>query len=141
MSMGEAKRRKALDINYGKPKQRRISSRFKKPVEVNKIHYYAIGKRPKHITYEIPKILNMSYTDLIPRLPKSILQIANPLSWHIETTRLGILPNIEFSVLFDDYLDSEYSYLLNLPIKIIVIFLNTKKISIFSKLESLGTFV
>lgn len=135
--MGEAKRRKALDPNYGKPKQDKTNGRFSKPIEINKIHYYSINERPESITYEIPESLRMAYIDFIPDLPKSILQIIDPTLWHIESINNRILPNIEFSILFDDYKRSEYENILNSPIKIIVIFLNTKKGSIFSILESL----
>ncbi|WP_404785424.1 hypothetical protein [Altericista sp. CCNU0014] len=130
--MGESKRRKKLDPSYGKP-----INAFLKQREIHKISYYVIVERPDSIDYEIPKNLTLGYIDIIYDLPKSIIQVYDPLLWNLMSIKAGEYSNIEFNLIFDDYASKEYENIFNQKWKIIVIFLFSKSNLIFDKINSL----
>lgn len=136
--MGEAKRRKALDPNYGKPRKPKLKLHLQRIGDISKIHYYSIGQRPNSINFEIPELLTLSYIDFLYYVPKGLLQIIDPLLWNLDNIKHKRYSNIDFSILFDDYPEKEYDLIFNQPIKIIVIFLNTESSKIFRKIESLN---
>ncbi|BAU44714.1 hypothetical protein O77CONTIG1_04559 [Leptolyngbya sp. O-77] len=113
---------------------------FFRPVLEDRIQYFLIGTRPESINYEPPEMFVSEWLDSINFLPKSIIQILNPLDWHLANTRIYVPSHINFGILFDDYLLEDYDFFSEIPYKLTVFFLNTKNEKIFQKIEALNRF-
>ncbi|MFO0141873.1 MAG: hypothetical protein ACK513_10785, partial [Aphanizomenon sp.] len=108
-----------------------------KPNSEDRIHYFLIGKRPESINFEIPEIFDSSCLNSLIFMPKSIIQMIDPLGWHSFNCENHIPCHINFSILFDDYSLEDYEVLSKVPSRILVIFLNTDNKDIFRFLEKL----
>ena len=113
---------------------------FFRPILEDRIQYFLIGQRPESINCEIPEMFVSQLLDAINLMPKSILQIIEPVQWHLANTSNHIHCHINFSVLFDDYSIDNYDFWLGIPYKVLVIFLNSQNDKVFQKLESLDRF-
>ena len=56
--------------------------KFLRPILGDRIQYFLIGQRPELIDYEIPEIFSSQLLDSMNFMPKSILQIIDPVKWH-----------------------------------------------------------
>lgn len=110
---------------------------FFRPVLEDRIQYFLIGARPESINYEPPEMFMSEWLDSINFLPKSIIQILDPLNWHLANIRNHIPSHINFSILFDDYPLENYEFFSEISCKILVLFLNTRNKEIFQKIEAL----
>ena len=113
---------------------------FLRPVLEDRIQYFFIGTRPESINYEPPEMFMSEWIHSINFLPKSIVQIFDPLNWHLVNTRNYISSHVNFSVLFDDYPLEDYEFFSRTPYKLLVFFLNTKNQEIFRRIEALDKF-
>jgi hypothetical protein len=95
---------------------------FFRPILEDRIQYFLIGQRPESINGEIPEMFVSQLLDAINLMPKSILQIIEPVQWHLANTSNHIHCHINFSVLFDDYSIDNYDFWLGIPYKVLVIF-------------------
>lgn len=115
-------------------------SLFSRPLSADRIQYLFIGKRPSYINYEAPEMFRSECLDMLSFLPKSIIQLVEPLDWHIENAKNFNSSHTDFGVLFDDYPIESYDQWFNSPCGIIVIFLNSHNDLIFKKIEQLNRF-
>lgn len=114
--------------------------KFLRPILGDRIQYFLIGQRPESIDYEIPEIFSSQLLDSMNFMPKSILQIIDPVKWHLVNKNNHIQSHLNFGVIFDDYPIDYYNFLFGIPYKVIVIFLNTQNDQIFQQLEKLDRF-
>ncbi|HEY9603042.1 MAG TPA: hypothetical protein V6C85_15615 [Allocoleopsis sp.] len=56
---------------------------FFRPILEDRIQYFLIGQRPESINYEIPEMFVSQLLDSINFMPKSVLQIIEPVQWHL----------------------------------------------------------
>ena len=115
-----------------------LNQGYVRPIFEDRIYYIFITKKPKLINFEVPDEISLQWLIYLRFFPKSILQIFDPLAWNLRNIKNNITSDINFGVIFDDYLEEYYDHIFTIKNKLIVIILNTDSYSIFSKLEKLN---
>lgn len=105
-----------------------------RPIFIEDIKYFLIGKRNLENDFEVPYIFKSELLSSISYMPKSIIQIIDPGFWYADNIRNNRSCHIDLNILFDDYLDDDYDFLFEIPSKVIVFLLNTDNQKIFEKL-------